>query len=94
LKIDTNQPLARFGFMHLIATNMCVWLKTIINEILDEYLELNEVAQPTLNASLTQNVTTTTLAQGQNIDYSTDNLYDCKYYRPTVNLILYISYII
>jgi Otopetrin len=35
--IDRREPLIRFGLMHVIATNMSVWLRTLINEIMNEY---------------------------------------------------------
>jgi len=36
VSIYKHEPLARLGFMHLIATNMCVWMGTLINEIMEE----------------------------------------------------------
>jgi len=41
---------------------MCVWLQTIVNEILDEYLELNKVA--THNASM---VTSSSMAPHEDV---------------------------
>lgn len=35
--IDRREALIRFGLMHTIATNMSVWLRTLINEIMNEY---------------------------------------------------------
>src|SRR5467141_1183048 len=36
VSIHKHEPLARLGLMHLIATNMCVWMSTLINEIMEE----------------------------------------------------------
>ena len=33
-----NFGLAHFGFQHLIATNVSVWVRTLAQEILDEYI--------------------------------------------------------
>ena len=32
-----KEPHARYTFMHLIAANLCVWIRTLINEVLIEY---------------------------------------------------------
>jgi len=54
--------------MHLIAKNMCVWLQTIINEIMDEYLTLYR--EPRLDRTTPMMNTTTIglLLQDRNQD--------------------------
>ena len=34
--IVQQKALARFGFAHLMATNMCLWLRTLIMEIMED----------------------------------------------------------
>lgn len=43
--------LARFGFAHLIATNFCIWLRTLVNEISHEYHHLAEESHVDANYS-------------------------------------------
>lgn len=33
VRIVRYQPLAYFGFMHLISSNLCLWLNTLIREL-------------------------------------------------------------
>ena len=33
LNINKNQMLAKFGLMHLIATNCCIWLRTLVKAV-------------------------------------------------------------
>lgn len=50
--IHKMKVLARFGFAHLIATNFCIWLRTLINEIMQEYHHLTDASHgTTVNAS-------------------------------------------
>ena len=37
-KVKSNVTLARFGLMHMVATNLCVWLNVIIQETKHEIL--------------------------------------------------------
>jgi Otopetrin len=55
VKIEKFQPLTYFGFMHLIATNLSLWLCTLIREI-SEVLLSYERRQ--LTASETSSMTT------------------------------------
>jgi hypothetical protein len=36
---NSNVIVARFGLMHIIATNLCVWLNVIVQETKHEILE-------------------------------------------------------
>ena len=42
-----NEAVLRFGFMHVIATNLCIWVKTLMSEITLEaaYLSKNHTPQ-------------------------------------------------
>ena len=37
LVIDKNKASVRFGLMHLLATNLCVWFVTAITETAEDY---------------------------------------------------------
>ena len=37
-KFKNNVTLVRFGLMHMVATNLCVWLNVIIQETKHEIL--------------------------------------------------------
>ena len=37
-KVKSNVALVRFGLMHMVATNLCVWLNVIIQETKHEIL--------------------------------------------------------
>ena len=64
--INTSQPLARIGFMHLLATNMCVWLHTIIHEIMNEYFHLMEIQSATNGTNVPEHhITAQETAEGQ-----------------------------
>lgn len=42
LNIHKFKCLARFGLMHLIATNVCVWIRTVVRESLRVYTDHNQ----------------------------------------------------
>lgn len=47
LNIHRFKVIARFGLMHIVATNLCVWIRTLVLESLKEisgYLERNNVS--------------------------------------------------
>jgi hypothetical protein len=35
--IDKNKASVRFGLMHLLATNLCVWFVTAVTETAEDY---------------------------------------------------------
>ena len=37
LVIDKNKAAVRFGLMHLLATNLCVWFVTAVTETAEDY---------------------------------------------------------
>lgn len=41
VEIDKNESIARFGLMHIIATNICVWLNTLVLEIMNEFSHMS-----------------------------------------------------
>ena len=47
--INRYKIFARFGLMHMLATNVCVWLHTVIFEIVREIHE--QLYDPSLNLS-------------------------------------------
>ena len=42
LNINKNKIIAKFGLMHLIATNCCVWINTLVKESMNEIMESSE----------------------------------------------------
>ena len=44
MNIYKNKFLSRFGLMHMIATNLCVWLNVLILETSHEILEVHHKA--------------------------------------------------
>ena len=50
--IHRYKTLARFGLMHMIATNLCVWLENIVQETVREIQILQKVKDSTM-ANLT-----------------------------------------
>ena len=42
LNINKNKIIAKFGLMHLIATNGCIWINTLMKESMNEILESDE----------------------------------------------------
>lgn len=35
LSVDGHKPLVRFGLMHVAATNMCVWIRVLVFEVME-----------------------------------------------------------
>ncbi|GAV03884.1 hypothetical protein RvY_14253 [Ramazzottius varieornatus] len=44
LKITKSRAISRFGLMHLVATNLCVWIRTLLDETLQEFTLLKKTA--------------------------------------------------
>jgi len=42
VEIEENESIARFGLMHIIATNICVWLNTLVLEIMNEFSHMSD----------------------------------------------------
>ena len=42
LNINKNKIIAKFGLMHLIATNGCIWINSLVKESMNEILESSE----------------------------------------------------
>ena len=42
LNINKNKIIAKFGLMHLIATNCCIWMRTLVKESVREITESKE----------------------------------------------------
>lgn len=42
VKIDGSESIARFGLMQVMATNVCLWLKTLVLEIMNEFDHLED----------------------------------------------------
>ena len=38
--VNRSKRLAKFAFMHCLATDICLWISTIIGETMDYLLEL------------------------------------------------------
>ena len=59
LNINKNKVIAKFGLMHLIATNCCIWIRTLVKESVTEITESEEfdnlVSEETKKRFLCQN---------------------------------------
>ena len=54
LIVNRSKGLARFAFMHCIASSLCSWISTIVSEITDELvLKMVEVDEPCTALTLT-----------------------------------------
>merc|ERR1719500_847731 len=42
LNINKNKIMAKFGLMHLLATNCCIWIRTLVRESVREITESEE----------------------------------------------------
>ena len=42
LNINKNKIIAKFGLMHLVATNCCIWIRTLVKESMKEITESSE----------------------------------------------------
>jgi len=42
LNIQKNKIIAKFGLMHLLATNCCIWIRTLVRESVREIVESDE----------------------------------------------------
>lgn len=58
INILKHQTIAQFGFMHLMATNLCLWLRTLILEI---NAELNHASVADSSSNTTANNSTNRL---------------------------------
>ena len=38
VRVEKLRPLAKIGFMHVIATNWCVWVRAVVRETLEATL--------------------------------------------------------
>lgn len=53
MEIVKFHGLAQFGFKHLIATNLCLWLRTLIREIVEELEYHNHSTDDSYNQTMT-----------------------------------------
>ena len=58
LNIHRFKVLARFGLMHIVATNLCVWIRTLVLESIKEIS--NNDNRKYLSAAISPTVATTT----------------------------------
>jgi len=45
MNIQKNKIIAKFGLMHLLATNCCIWIRTLVRESMREIVESEEFAK-------------------------------------------------
>ena len=69
LNIHRFKVLARFGLMHIVATNLCVWIRTLVLESIKEITN-NENRKYMTGSVLGPSIVTTTTAA------TTSNLHD------------------
>ena len=50
-QVTKHEWLAWLGFMHVLATNVCLWFRTLVNEIMNDYIELATAANSTVAPS-------------------------------------------
>jgi len=43
MHIDKHEPAAWFGLMHLLATNVCLWFRTLVHEILEDFTHAQQM---------------------------------------------------
>ena len=71
LNIHRFKVLARFGLMHIVATNLCVWIRTLVLESIKEISNndnrkyLSATAIPTVATTTTTTTTTAMLMPDQ-----------------------------
>lgn len=72
--VHKHHSLVRMGYYHLIATNLCIWIRTLTSEILEEYLHnlydhkddyYTTTTTPPLNLSAGINEVPQLLAEGK-----------------------------
>ena len=56
--IQRHKTLARFGLMHMVATNMCVWLETIVVETIREVEKTSQIETSVTVMPLVEGTTT------------------------------------
>jgi hypothetical protein len=61
LNIHRFKVLARFGLMHIVATNLCVWIRTLVLESIKE-INNNDNRKYLSTTSATAATTATTIA--------------------------------
>lgn len=42
-EMDRHKVIARFGLMHMVATNLCEWLYVLVEETKHEIIHLNHI---------------------------------------------------
>ena len=52
LVIDKNKASVRFGLMHLLATNLCVWVVTAVTETAEDYRQQDYISHSQCTGSL------------------------------------------
>ena len=71
LNINKNQFIAKFGLMHLIATNCCIWIRTLAKESLREMVEHEQFHNP-ITSDIVERI------EGKRINDSTPELKECR----------------
>ena len=51
MDMDRHKIIARFGLMHMVATNLCEWLYVLVEETKHEIIHLGEHGHNTTNSS-------------------------------------------
>jgi hypothetical protein len=51
MNVKRHKPLAYLGFAHLLATNLCIWILTVINELIFEFHHYADVGHGSSHGS-------------------------------------------
>ncbi|XP_065090975.1 proton channel OtopLc-like isoform X2 [Ochlerotatus camptorhynchus] len=73
LDMARHKVFARFGLMHMIATNLCEWLYILVEETKHEIHHLSHTLHHNSIVSVTINTTTSTIASATSDDSSEEN---------------------
>ena len=67
VSITKHQSLVWFGMMHLISTNISLWIRALVREIMEEYLhdKQSTLDQPTQNYTAESNQTSSTFLMSE-----------------------------
>ena len=57
LNINKNKIIAKFGLMHLVATNCCIWIRTLVKESMKEITESSEFIKLVAGLETTEKLT-------------------------------------
>ena len=73
LSMNFKKGFVKFGLLHMIATNICIWSITVIQEVSASYILYREMTDEFMKSKLAETGNTNVASGQQGPEYTVDN---------------------